>query len=214
MTRSCRLLPALALAFAACLSSPETDTAAPDRTVRGGGSDSETLTGMVATAAGAPAARALVKLFPADYDPSRPDGAQVRSMLTSDSGRFRFEKLDTARTYNLIAGNAGEKSWAYAAALKPGPASKLLALSLAKVFLFSVHADAYSPKDSGIAYFPGTDILTHCNGMTASQVDSVPSGLLRFIVESRAGWRKDTTLTAARDTTKVSASKNSLRLLP
>ena len=67
---------------------------------------------------------------------------------------------------------------------------------------------------TGIAFFPGTDILAHCDAIKAATVDSVPLGLLRFVVQSRAGWQHDTTLSAARDTTKVSASKNTLILLP
>jgi hypothetical protein len=180
----------------------------------GGGSDTETLTGQVSSPDGLPAIGAMVKLIPAAYDPSLPDTTLIRRTVTNDSGVFRFEKLDSTATYNVIAGKAGEKSWGFAAALRPGPGRRPLALSLAKVFLFSMHSEGYLPADSGIAYFPGTDILAKCGGFTASRVDSVPLGALHFVVASRAGWLHDTTLTAAADTTKVSAGKTRMTVLP
>ena len=188
-----------------------------DRTAHGGGSDTETLTGLVSTPAGAPAAGALVKLIPADYDPSHPDTARLRRMIADSAGKFRFDSLDKAQAYNLIAGgagNAGEKTWAFAGGLRAGPGSKPLALSLAKVFLFALHSDSYNVLDSGIAYFPGTDILAHCEGVKASEVDSVPMGVLRFVVESRAGWAHDTTLVSAPDTAKVAADKSGVTVSP
>lgn len=185
-----------------------------DKTADGGGSDTETLTGLVATSAGVPAARTMVKLFPSDYDPSHPDTGMVRYAITDDNGHFRFGKLGKDRAYNLVAGTHATKSWAYAMGLKAGLDSHRLTLGAAKVFLFSMHSDTYSQADSGIAYFPGTDILTHCNGLTASAVDSVPEGALHFIVASRSGWQHDTTLAAAEDTTKVSASLSQLKLIP
>jgi hypothetical protein len=199
----------LSLQAAACLSSPE-----PGKTVQGGGSDTETLTGLVLSPDATPAAHALVKLLPADYDPSHPDTARIRRAITDDSGHFRFEKLDSGQSYNLIAGKAVEKSWALAAGLKAGKDTTRLSLALAKVFLFSLHAGGYQKADSGIAYFPGTDILARCDGVHASQVDSVPMGALRFVVESRAGWAHDTTLISIGDTAKVDATKNGVTVGP
>jgi hypothetical protein len=203
----------LPLLTAACVFFAEDDSTG-GKAVQGGGSDSETLTGLVSSPDGFPAVAALVKLIPATYDPSNPDPALIRRTVTDDSGAFRFEKLDSTATYNLIAGKAGDKSWAFAGAQKPGPGRRPLALSRAKVFLFSMHAEDYQTRDSGVAYFPGTDILTRCDGVSSSKVDSVPLGALRFVVASRAGWVRDTTLAAAADTTRVSASKNRLTLFP
>ncbi|MDQ3001495.1 MAG: hypothetical protein M3Y08_09560 [Fibrobacterota bacterium] len=209
--------PGLAHIFALCLSLSTVSCVLfpdDDKTVQGGGSDTETLTGLVSTPTGLPSARTLVKLFPADYDPSRPDTTRIHRAMTDDSGHFRFEKLEKAKAYNVIAGNAGEKSWALASGLTAGPERKTLSLTLAKVFLFSLHSDAYTFQDSGIAYFPGTDIFTRCNSVTASVVDSVPLGALRFVVESRAGWKHETTVISVKDTTEVVASKDGLILYP
>lgn len=199
----------LSLSAVSCVLFPE-----EDKTAQGGGSDTETLTGWVASPTGRPSARTLVKLFPADYDPSRPDTTRIRRAMTDDSGHFRFEKLEKAKAYNVIAGNAGEKSWALASGLTAGPERKTLSLSLAKVFKFSLHSNAYTNLDSGVAYFPGTDIFTRCNGVTASVVDSVPSGALRFVVESRTGWKHETTVISVKDTTDVVAGKDGLILYP
>lgn len=189
-----------ALALAACLFTPE-------KSARGGGSDTETLTGLVKGAAGAPAARVQVKLVPADYDPSRPDTARIRKAMTDSQGRFTFEKVDTAATWNVIAGDAAAKEWAMAKDLKPGSEIPPISLASAKVFRFSLHSAQYQYRDSGIAYFPGTDIFARCNGITATPVDSVPLGALRFVVASSAGWKHDTTLTSVLDSVDVKADK-------
>ncbi len=204
MNRMAKFAAAGSLLLAACLFMPD------EQTAQGGGSDTETLTGIVTGADGGPAIGALVKLLPADYDPSHPDTTLIRKASTDKSGRFRFEKVDSARSWNLIAGTPGRKSWALARGLKPGPGSRPLSLSLAKVFLFSLHYAGYEYKDSGIAYFPGTDILAHCNGVSASLVDSVPAGAMRFIVESRAGWKHDTTLVSIVDSVDVQADRNGI----
>jgi hypothetical protein len=202
-----RAIALAALALAACLFSPE-------RTAKGGGSDTETLTGIVSGADGTPAARVRVKLIPADYDPGKPDTSLIRHAVTDSSGAFRFERVDTGTAWNLIAGDASRKAWALARGVRPGPGSRPMKLALAKVFLFSLHSPTYNYQDSGIAWFPGTDILAHCNGITETEVDSVPAGALRFIVESRAGWKHDTTLAQVADTAKVQAGKDGIIYTP
>jgi hypothetical protein len=193
-----------ALALAACLAAND-----------GGGSDTEALTGIVTDDMGMAAAGARVKLLPSDYDPSQPAAGAIRTVVTDAEGRFRFEAVDTGRTWNVIAGGgasggSSRSSWAFARGLKPGGAARPLALSLAKVFRFKLHSADYSDTDSGIAYFPGTDILARCEGATATIVDSVPPGALRFVVESRAGWKHDTTLTSVSDSVAVLASKDGI----
>lgn len=182
----------------------------------GGGSDTETLTGSVSDPAGAPAARTAVKLIPADYDPSRPDASRIRRALTDGAGRFSFGNLEKGKTYNVIAGKPAENAWAYADGALPGGNPHALTLTQAKVFLFGLHAEGYQKADSGIAYFPGTDILTRCDGISFSKVDSVPDGALRFVVESRAGWAHDTTLASASvvDTAKIIATRDGVVLNP
>jgi hypothetical protein len=224
-----RLLVLAALALGACLPSgsdpsgpapgpvPSEDPGPRDpgpTPQEGGGSDTETLTGFVTGADGSPLPGVPVKLLPADYDPSHPDPDRIRRALTDAAGKFSFGKVDTARLWNVIAGDPARQAWALAQGLRPGPAAAPLALSLGKVFLFSMHSTQYGAKDSGIAYFPGTDILAHCDGVTPSLVDSVPEGASRFVIESRAGWKHDTTLAAAGDTTRISADRNRILILP
>ncbi|MBW8889789.1 MAG: hypothetical protein JF616_18680 [Fibrobacteres bacterium] len=196
-----------ALALAACVLSP-------DRQARGGGSDTETLSGLVTGATGAPAAAVQVKLIPAGYDPSRPDTTLIRRTLTGSDGSFRFEKVDTSIAWNLIAGESALKSWAFAGALRAGGSRHALALSEPKVFLVSLHSAAYAAKDSGIAYFPGTDILARCDAISVSRLDSVPAGASRIVIESRAGWKHDTTLVAVADTARVVADSAGIRITP
>lgn len=179
----------------------------------GGGSDTETLTGLVSGTDGSPQAGIPVKLLPASYDPSHPVPALIRRALTDATGKFSFDKVDTALAWNVIAGDTARKAWALSGGLRPGhPAS--LTLAEAKVLLVILHVSGYTTADSGIADFPGTDILTRCNGQSESAVDSVPAGALRFVVESRAGWKYDTTLAIAADTARVKADRNQILILP
>ena len=208
------LLLAAALLIAACLFTACLFDG--EKTAMGGGSDTETLTGLIASPDGKPSTRMQVKLIPVDYNPSHPDTTLILRALTDNAGRYRFEKLAKGKTYNLIAGNAAGKSWTFAPDLPVGTAIGNLTLASAKVFLFEMHTENYVTADSGIAYFPGTDILTRCNGINYSSVDSVPMGALRFVVESRAGWAHDTTLASAavKDTAKVIATQSGVMLYP
>ena len=204
MTRILRYLAlGLPLLTAACLFFPE-----DGKVAEGGGSDTETITGLISMPTGLPAVGASVKLIPTDYDPSHPDSTRIRRAFTDESGRFRFEKLEKGKAFNVIAGTAVGKSWAYAPGLLSSRDSRKLTLADAKVFLFELHTENYQSIDSGIAYFPGTDIFTRCDGVTFSTVDSVPMGAGRFVVRSRAGWAHDTTLASVPDTAKVIATKN------
>lgn len=185
---------------------------------QGGGSDTETLTvslsGSVSLRSGAPAAGAVVKLVPSGYDPARPDAEPIRKILADSSGNFRFADLDSGATFNLIAGNPGEKAWAFAGKVKAGGSGTDLFLDPAKVFLISLHSKTYERADSGIAFFPGTDILARCDGISAAAIDSVPAGVLRLVVESRAGWKHDTTLVSVGDTAQVRADRNGIVYTP
>ena len=69
----------------------------------GGGSDTETLSGVVQPgAASTPLAR--VKLIPADYNPANAINKSIRVAQTDNAGRFRFDAVG-AGYYNLIAVN-------------------------------------------------------------------------------------------------------------
>jgi hypothetical protein len=202
----------LALSICACVLFP--DDAPKDPPKHNGGSDTETLTGAISTSAGTPAARILVKLLPANYNPSLPDTALIRKTYTDDRGHFKFEKLDSNAYFNVIAGVPTDHFWAYAESLRVSSQKHALALSLAKVVLVSLEYSGYQTRDSGVAYFPGTDILTRCNGFTASRVDSVPTGVRHIVVSSRAGWTHDTTLVSLLDTTKIKADFKGITVLP
>lgn len=200
-----------AVVLMACLSSPTPPAEGPFR--QGGGSDTETLTGRVTGADGIPANGVPVKLLPAAYDPSHPDTSNIRRSVTDANGQYRFDSVDTHRLWNVIAGDKNRNAWALARDRKPG-LSVPLTLKTAQVFLVTLHVANYASSDSGIAFFPGTDILTRCDSRSVSAVDSVPAEALRFVVESRAGWRHDTTLTAALDTARIRADKNQIVITP
>jgi hypothetical protein len=206
LSRIPRLCAAAVLFSAtACMFLPGNDSLS-----QGGGSDTETLTGAVSLENGSPAARTLVKLVPPDYDPSHPDTALIRKTMTDAAGNFRFEKLADGKYYNLIAGKPDERAWAFAESLKTGSGRRPLSLSMAKVFLITLEYPGYEGQDSGVAYFPGTDILARCSSLSVSRVDSIPKGVSRIVVESRAGWKRDTTFADVKDTSAVQATKDGI----
>lgn len=154
-----------------------------------------------------------VKLLPAAYDPSHPDTFDIRRGVTDANGQYRFDSVDAHRLWNVIAGDKHRNAWALARDRQPG-ASVPLTLKTAKVFLVTLHAANYASSDSGVAFFPGTDILTRCQSGSVSLVDSVPAEALRFVVERRAGWRHDITLTAVHDTARVQADQTQILVTP
>lgn len=191
------------------------DTLHPDPSrppdLLGGGSQTETLTGVVVAESGARLPGVRVKLFPSGYDPSLPDTTLPRVATTDDSGRFTFDRLDTAAYYNVVAGLPDQRVWAFADSLKTWPGAPPLALASATTFRIDLHSSVYSARDSGIAFFPGTDILVRCEGVTAV-VDSVPQGLHRMVLRSRAGWQHVAQVPTNGDTIAVRAYRDAVQI--
>jgi hypothetical protein len=184
----------------------------PDETnSHGGGSDTETLSGTVSIGNGVFAARTLVKLVPANYNPSKPDTALILKAITNNNGQFNFDKVNKYVYYNLIAGKSSDQVWVFADSLKANGGRLDLTMTKAKLLLVSLESSIYKQQDSGLAYFPGTDILTHCNGIEASRIDSLPMGVSRLRVESRAGWAHDTTLVNIKDSMEVKADQSGIK---
>lgn len=208
--KRCLAMVVLALVFISCLSEGEQP---PKHIPDGGGSDTETLTGFVTSGDGLAAIGVPVKLLPSSFDPSLADTATLRRTLTDSLGRFRFVGVDSTQGWNLIAGDPMRKTWSFATEKRAGD-SVALTLSPAKVMLVTLHSSTYSASDSGIAFFPGTDILTRCDGRTASRIDSIPAGASRLVLISRAGWRHDTTLVNLGDTTRVRADRDRVLITP
>lgn len=186
---------------------------------QGGGSDTETLTGRILAPDGLPAAGVEVRLVPEAYDPSRPEPGKVRAALTDAEGRYSVPKT-SAGNYNLIvreapgayglAGGAG----VFAEGLPADSVPAVLTLAKARVFYISLHDDAYTPADSGTAWFPGTDILVRCDGVTATRVESLPAGLESLVLQSLAGWRHDYRVTLPGDSLDISANRQGVTVTP
>lgn len=181
-----------------------------DSVADGGGSDTETISGLVILKSGMVASNAVVKLIPKDYNPSHFEPSVIRKTITDSLGRFQFNQLKTTDSFNLIATVPNQNHWAFEANQVAGVHGLNLSLKIPAVFLISLEYPTYARKDSGLAYFPGTDILTRCNGVSPSNIDSIPIGLNHIVVESRAGWRHDTTLMYAQDTLRLRADSNGL----
>jgi hypothetical protein len=179
----------------------------------GGGSQTETLTGFAYSPSGERLPGIRVKLFPSGYDPSQPDTSLLRQAVTDDSGRFAFTRLDTAAFYNLIAGQPAQRLWAYAESLQTRPVDRPLTLGLASIVMVDLHSSGtYGLRDSGIAYFPGTDILARCDGSSPARVDSIPAGLRNLILRSRAGWEQRVEVPRDADSVFVRASATNVSI--
>jgi hypothetical protein len=178
----------------------------------GGGSDTETLTGVLLSPDGRPAANARVRLVPATYDPSRPAPGLIREAETDAAGRYTFPKAPSAGSYNLIAavGELGLFRGDLAAGTLPDTSS----LSPARVLIISLHGGIYQPADSGRAWFPGTDVIVQCDGVTATRLPAVPRGMNAMVIESRAGWRHEYTITLPNDSLAIRADSNGVTSVP
>lgn len=177
----------------------------------GGGSDTETLTGVLRTAEGQPAANARVKLIPAAYDPSKPEPGLIRTAYTDAKGAYRFEKAPAAGAFNLLAVAATPGAAAFEEGLAADSVPDTLTLSKARVVFLSLHNETYATADSGKAWFPGTDVFVRCEGVTATKLETVPRGMDKMVIESRAGWRHDYQITNPADSLAIHADRNQVR---
>lgn len=181
-----------------------------------GGSDTETLSvsGQLVKR-GFPQANGVVKLIPADYNPSQLQPNRIRTTHTDASGKFKFENLEKNVDYNLLAeSRVGERQFAFSGNLRAGRTGEVLILEPARVYHISLHKSRYEDLDSGIAYFPGTDILARCNGIIPTLIDSVPVSLRHMVVSSRAGWKHEGLMTLDADTVNVEADSTGMWFLP
>ena len=183
-----------------------------------GGSDTETLTGVLLAPDGRPAANARVRLVPAAYDPVRPAPGHVREARTDAGGRYGFPKAPSDGRYNLIAADAQDDHALYRGGLPADTLPDTLRLSAAWVLYISLHGDVYQAADSGKAWFPGTDILVHCDGDAATRLPGVPRGMEAMVIESRAGWRHEFTRAqpgnSLEDSLAIHADSNRVTIQP
>lgn len=179
-----------------------------------GGSDTETLTGVLLSPDGLPAANARVRLVPATYDPSRPAPEIIREAKTDAEGRYAFPKAPSPGSYNLIAAGGEPGQALYRGGLPADSLPDTLSLAKARVFFISLHGTAYQTADSGKAWFPGTDVIVHCDGDTATPLPDVPRGMDAMVIESRAGWRHEFTITRPDDTLAIRADRNGVTAEP
>lgn len=178
----------------------------------GGGSDTETLTGVLLSPDGRPAANARLRLVPATYDPSRPAPGLIREAETDAEGRYAFPKAPFAGAFNLLAA-AGEHAL-YRGGLAADSVPDTASLSPARVLFISLHGEIYQTADSGQAWFPGTDVIVECEGIAATRLPSVPRGMNAMVIESRAGWRHEYTITLPDDSLSIRADSNGVTGAP
>lgn len=177
-----------------------------------GGSDTETLLPVLLAADGAPAAGARVRLVPADYDPSQPRPASIRTATADAQGRYAFPSGLTG-AYNLIASGDGDEA-VFLAGVAASSLPDTLSLETARVVFVSLHGDGYTQADSGKAWFPGSDIFVRCEVDTATKLERLPRGLDGMVIESRAGWRHEYQITNPADSLVIKADRFGVQCNP
>jgi hypothetical protein len=172
------------------------------------------IAGSVRTVDDQPAANAVVKLFPAGYDPvagSSLDGGFIDT--TDEKGRYRFSRIEPGR-YTVLARN-GEAATSFLVkdiavdgdSVTPVPEGTLKRPgSIAADFSRSVTVE--SEYESEYMYIPGTDIYSHIGTDGSAVLAGVPTGTVDEIMfasdnsEPRNMLRSGITVTSD-DTTTV-----------
>lgn len=182
----------------------------------GGGSDTETLTGLLHTADGKPAAGAQVKLVPSAYNPSLSAPSMIRSAFTDSKGRYRLPRMRKTGggSYNLIAIADGIEEAAFVDSLWSDSVPAVLTLERSRVFFISLHGETYQTSDSGKAWFPGTDFFVRCEAAAGGKLDKVPKGISELVIESKAGWRQDYVVTNPQDSLVIRATRLEVQCQP
>jgi hypothetical protein len=166
-------IPGAILAAAAALL-PQCSS--PIQTAGGGGT--ETVIGSVANGNGSAASNALVRLFPASYNPAA-DTAVVYADTTDSSGRFAIAGV-TSGDYAVYAIGADRKTKALVLGIRVAEDTvRLLPAALSALACARVEAPANAPLSAGFVFVPGTDIVKKIDGATASLFfDSLPAGMI------------------------------------
>jgi hypothetical protein len=190
------------LAFSGCT---------PEATAQGG-SDTETLTGILLTPEGKPAVGARVKLIPSNYDPSHPDTSRIRVVVTNPLGRYTFPKIRAAGSYNLLAaGMTGDA--AFLPSLSADSVPDTVRLQPPHVIFLSMTGATYN-YDPTQAWFPGTDLFVRCENDSAIAWKGLPQSLRSMVFESSAGWRHDYTFYIPNDSLIITASEYGVDCYP
>jgi hypothetical protein len=126
---------------------------------------------------GLPDSNALVRLFPADYDPLTNDNAFPLA-ATNRTGSFNFNGIDTG-TYTVVAAHAGLGTKAAAYNIKVAGDTVRLAMATMRMpgsVLIRI-PEQYDTVD-GYFYIPGTGLTVTLKNASGGSVviDSVPAG--------------------------------------
>lgn len=156
----------------------------------GGSSVSPEIPVRVHFASGLPASEAEVRRVTSNFDPSV-SGSGILIRKTDTLGQA-FLPGKRSVYYNLIAHDSLTGQWAFAESLRVS--EKYDTLTLTDPLRVEIHLlTASSQPDSGLVFFPGTDILIRCRAESPCRSGDVPRGLRKVVARAFSGWQQTLT---------------------
>ncbi|MEO6096227.1 MAG: carboxypeptidase-like regulatory domain-containing protein [Fibrobacteria bacterium] len=211
MRKTFRFLPSVwAAAAAAAATLMALSGCMPEATQ--GGSDTETLSGLVLTPKGKAAVGARVKLIPSTYDPSQPNASLIREVTTDSQGRYTFPKTPARGSFNILAVGPTQDA-AFIASLSADSVPDTLRLEPPRTILVTMYGSSYDYAP-GRVWFPGTDILFICNSEASMAMKGLARSLNSLVLESSEDWRHDYTFHIPGDTLVIEVSRFSISAYP
>ena len=140
------------------------------------------LVGSLVQENGQPVSNALVRLYPAEYDPEKMDGP-IPFDTADESGDFEFDKIKTG-SYNVLATQAGQGTKAATYKIQVSGDTVVLAAAVMRL-PGSIKIEIPEGRDTtnGYFYIPGTDLTVSLKNSSGGWViiDSVPAGTIPSI---------------------------------
>ncbi|MFP4680302.1 MAG: DUF2341 domain-containing protein [Chitinispirillaceae bacterium] len=154
--------------------------------VTGGGS-SETVIGVVMDEDGAPSNRAVVNIYPQNYNPVR-DSVKLNfdSDTTDENGRYQLTPPAHESYYSIVATHSSSQTRALICSVEVnGDSTCAPTATLSKPGVVLVAEPDNADKDIGYVYIPGTDACAYIHNESGSvSIENVPSGRIPAVIYS------------------------------
>jgi hypothetical protein len=161
--------------------------------VAGAGSETTNgITGCIRHGNATPAADAVVKVFPCDYDPVISGGNGTFTDTTDSAGIFRISKIPGGR-YTVLARDADATEYLLVSdiTVSDDSTTPVPTVPLCLPGFIATGFSSGTIVDSGTyLYIPGTDIFSYIGSDGRGLLDHVPAGMLTAVVLATPGNEK------------------------